>query len=335
MSTETLIKIVHIPVKSISSSPFQPRLFLGDIEALSQNISEHGLQQPILARKISKGKYELISGARRLEAVRILGWIQIPAIIKNVSDVEAAALCVSENLQRANLNPIEEARAYKMLGDKFGLTHKEIATISGKSRPFITNALSLLKIDPFLHACLICGRLTISHLRIINTAPDYVAKYRLADIVMDWGLNVRELEDIVTKLRENIRILHWRRMINIEKIIIPAKLFTTSSLKSMDVIVDSGMVLLDGLETILNARRNGDQHIDAEVVYFTDWLRSSGSWVLKKSRGRQNSPITHSKFSQILAELVGDEEKMYKQYPVHSIKTDDDYLMFLPRAHAS
>jgi ParB family chromosome partitioning protein len=105
---------VHIPVKSISSSPFQPRLFLGDIEALSQNIYEHGLQQPILARKISKGKYELISGSRRLEAVRILGRIQIPAIIKNVSDVEAAALCVSENLQRANLNARAQAGATEL-----------------------------------------------------------------------------------------------------------------------------------------------------------------------------------------------------------------------------
>lgn len=335
MSTIALKKHRNIPIKNVSPSPFQTRIGYSDIEPLAQNINEYGLQQPIIVRKLTKRKYELISGARRLEATRILGWEKIPASIMDVSDVDAAALCLSENLQRANLNPIEEARGYKMLVDEFNMTHEEVAVIAGKSRPYITNSLSLLKLDPFLQACLLCGKLTLSHVRIINMAPDEIPKYRLADIVMDWNLTVSELKDLVKRLHERRMILFWTREIPIENIKIPTKAFTSSrgGYESGIVIIDTRMTLIGGLERVMNARKNREKTVEAEVVYFSDWLRPSESWTLHEPLETQDTPsISSSRFSQVLAELMEDPEEMTKKYPVHSIKRDEDYFTFLARA---
>lgn len=328
--------IVDIPINKISPSPYQTRIDIGDIESLAENFKKFGLQQPITVRKISKQQYELIGGARRLEAARILGWNTIQAIIKDVSDAEAAAICVSENLQRENLNPIEEARAYRMLIDKFNLAHAKVAAIAGKSRSYITNSLSLLKIDEFLQARVICGELTISHVRIINIAPDNIQKFRLADIVMDWKLSVRELEDVVNRLQEKQMLLHWTREIPIEKIRIPLKAFTSkgSEYDSGVVIIDTSMALIGGLEILLNARRKGEKTVKAEVVYFAYLLWPSESWIIREKISTQDTPEKPlNRFSQVLADFVGNTEEMYNRYPVHGIISDDDYLVFLPHTN--
>ena len=324
----------EIIISKIQPSPFHTRIDLGDIESLATNIGDHGLQNPITVRKLPKQKYELISGARRLEAARILGWEKIPAIIRNVSDAEAATLCISENLQRASLNPIEEARGYQMLKDTFNLTHEEIAQIGGKSRSYITNSLGLLKLDEFLQACLICEKLTVSHVRIINMAPDNIPKYRLADIVMDWRLSVKELEDIVYRLQKRQKLLHWSRHIPISVIKIPSKAFTSESrdYKKGVVTIDTSMALIGGLERLLNARKRGEEIVEAEVVYFSEWLLPSDSWTIREPERTKDAPSKPSdKFSLILAELIGNKEEMYNRYPVHSVISDEDYLVFLPR----
>jgi ParB family chromosome partitioning protein len=330
MSTLSLIKTREISVKRISSSPYQTRISIRDVNSLAKNIAEYGLQHPITVRRISKGKYELISGARRLEAVKSLGWKKISAVIKEVSDSEAATLCLSENLQRANLNAIEEARGYKMLIDLFDYTHEKISKIVGKSRTFITNSLSLLKLDKFLQACIVCGELTISHVRIINMAPDYIEKFRLADIVMDWRLTIKELHDIVKKLNDNKQILSWRRVIPISKIKIPVSSFTSKYPDNGVVIVDSGLMLYGGLERILRAREKGKVQVEAEVVYFADWLNSSESCSLIEFNRTKNITSNNSYFSNVLAELIGDDEKMYNLYPVHYIPMKEDYLFLQP-----
>jgi ParB/RepB/Spo0J family partition protein len=329
----SLTKIRDIPIDKIQPSPFQTRIDFGDIESLAKNIKVHGLQNPITVRKLPKRKYELVSGARRLEAVRILGWERITASIIDVSDTEAAILCISENLQRENLNPIEEARGYQMLRDKFDLTHEKIAELAGTSRSYITNSLGLLKIDPFLQACLICGKLSISHIRIINTAPKDIPKYRLADIVMDWRLNVKELENIVTKLRKKVKILLWTRDIPIEHIKIPLQAFTSDDSARGVVIIDTTMALIGGLDILLKARKNGERTIEAEVVYFADLLYPSQSWTsIEPTKTESASSKPSGQFSRILSELIGDLDEMYKKYPVHRVIRNEDYLVFVPSA---
>ena len=338
MSTKSLMKVRDISLEEICASPYQTRIDYRDIESLAQNIKEVGLQQPVTVRKLAPHKYELISGSRRLEAARLLGWDKISAIVKDASGVEAAIMCLSENLQRQNLNPIEEARGYQMLIKEFNMTHNEIAGKVGKSRPYVSNSLSLLHIDEFLQACLICDELTISHTRIINTAPDDIEKYRLADLVMDWRLSVQELKDIVTRLREKRKLLQWTRNIPIENIKIPSIAFTTPEngyYEGDAVIVDTSMVLLGGLGRLLKARRRGEETVETTVVYYTDWLKPSENWISEEPMATTDpTSISSSKISKILAELIGDAEEMYQRYPIHSIKDENDYLAFLPRARA-
>jgi ParB family chromosome partitioning protein len=328
------MKVRDISLEEICASPYQTRIDYRDIESLANNIKEVGLQQPVTVRKLATHKYELISGSRRLEAARLLGWDKISAIVKDASDVETAIMCLSENLQRENLNPVEEAKGYQMLIDNFKMTHNEIAGKVGKSRPYITNSLSLLQIDEFLQACLICGELTISHTRIINTAPDKIEKYRLADIVMDWGLSVQELKDMVTRLQEKQKHLLWTRNIPIEHIKIPSIAFSPENgyYEGGAVIADTGMVLLGGLGRLMNARKRGEETVETIVVYFTDWLKPSENWISEEPRATIDPTDTSSsKFSKILAELMGDTEEMYQKYPLHLIKDENDYLAFLPR----
>jgi hypothetical protein len=194
--------------------------------------------------------------------------------------------------------------------------------------------LSLLQIDEFLKAALICDKLKISHTRIINTAPDDVDKYRLADLVMDWQLSVQELRDIVTRLHEKEKHLLWTRNIPIESIKIPSIAFSPESVYFWGdaVFIDTGMALLGGLGHLMNARRRGEETVETIVVYFTDWLKSSENWISEEPRSTTDpTSISSSKFSKILEDLIGDAEEMYKRYPVHRINDETDYLAFVPR----
>ena len=137
-----------LSISEIYPNPFQPRLKFSDEELveLSQSISENGLIQPIIVRKSDIIGYELIAGERRLRACKRLGMTEIPAVVKEVTDQESRKQAIIENLQRSNLNPIEEAKAYRNLIDELTYSHEELAKAMGKSRPYISNALRLLQL---------------------------------------------------------------------------------------------------------------------------------------------------------------------------------------------
>jgi hypothetical protein len=214
---------------------------------------------------------------------------------------------------------------FQMLIDKFELTHSEIASIAGKSRSYITNSLSILKIDEFLHACLIWEELTVSHVRLINMAPDNIAKYRLADIVMDWKLTVKELEAIITSLREDRKFLNWTREIRIENIKIPATAFEPNSTAyEGNVTIDTRMVLWVGLESLMKAKRSGQEKVEVEVIYMSDWLKPSEAWTRSPTVPETPSNLPPSQFAQVLADLIENTEEMFERYPVHGLKSDED-----------
>ena len=137
-----------LPISEIYPNPFQPRLEFSDEELveLSHSISENGLIQPIIVRKSDIIGYELIAGERRLRACKRLGMTEIPAVVKKVTDQESRKQAIIENLQRSNLNPIEEAKAYRNLIDELAYSHEELAKAMGKSRPYISNSLRLLQL---------------------------------------------------------------------------------------------------------------------------------------------------------------------------------------------
>ena len=143
--TLTLIKI-----ENISPNPYQPRLEFKqeELEELARSIKTNGLIQPIIVRESTVFGYELIAGERRLRASKMAGLTEIPAIIKNISNQESMQLAIVENLQRSDLNPIEEAKAYQQLLEKNQMTHEELAQFMGKSRPYISNMVRLLHLSP-------------------------------------------------------------------------------------------------------------------------------------------------------------------------------------------
>jgi len=196
--------IREIDVEAIVPNPFQPRRDFseGEIEELSRSIRENGLLQPLLVRPAGTGgrdRYQLVAGERRYRAVRILEWERVPAVVREVDDQTLLVLALVENLQRQNLNPLEEAEGYQVLVDEFGLTQQEIAQSVGKDRSTVSNMLRLLKLPPSIRKLLQQGALSTGHARALLALDDSVRAGELARRAASEGWSVREVERRVRK----------------------------------------------------------------------------------------------------------------------------------------
>lgn len=200
-ASETKNQVVEIPVAAIVPNQYQPRKVFDqtEIQELAQTISEHGLLQPIVVREFRPGEYEIIAGERRFRAVKLLEWEKIPAIVEKMSDAESASLALIENLQRAQLSPVEEAQAYKQLMEFNNLTQAALAKGMGKSQSFVANKLRLLKLIKPVQNAILDGRITERHGRALLGLDEDQQRTLLMEIVnQHW--NVRETEDAVTRL---------------------------------------------------------------------------------------------------------------------------------------
>lgn len=195
-------KIMRLKIDQVRPNPFQPRedFDTQSLEELMQSIREKGVIQPILVRR--KGDaYELIAGERRLRAATQLNLAEIPAIVKDVTDEDSLELALIENIQRQNLNPIEEARAFEYLMNKFNLTQEKVSAILGKSRASIANTLRLLKLPQEIQDEMKKGRISFAHGRTLLEVEDANQQRRLAQEVILKGLSLAELEVLVKKYR--------------------------------------------------------------------------------------------------------------------------------------
>lgn len=186
-----------IPISQISRNPFQPRTEFSETELaeLEESLKATGLLQPIaVRRRPGKDGFEIIAGERRLRAATHLGWKVIPAIIKDIDDKTSLTLALVENLQRADLNPIEEGEGYDKLAKQFGLTQQEIADIVGKDRTTIANMLRVLQLPDSARKHLQEGKLTIGHAKVLLGLDDRKRIGELADEIVRNGLTVRALE---------------------------------------------------------------------------------------------------------------------------------------------
>ena len=190
-------EIVEISLDEIRSNPYQPRKIFDEeaLNELAESIKEHGIVQPIIVKKSIKG-YELVAGERRTKASRSEGLKTIPAIIKNFNDQEMMEIALIENIQRENLNPIEEAMAYDNILKSSNMTQDELAKKFGKSRSYITNILGLLKLPETTKKYVEENKLTMSHARALSKLEDEEQIDRLADKIITEGLNVRTIENI-------------------------------------------------------------------------------------------------------------------------------------------
>lgn len=186
-----------LPIEDIVPNPNQPRIHFNETELreLSESIQEHGVLQPLLVRKHGNG-YEIIAGERRYQASKLAGLEELPVIIKDVNDEEMLALALIENLQRSDLNPVEEAKGYRQLIDASGMTQEALSKAVSKSRSAITNSLRLLDLPEVVQQMIFEGKLTAGHARAILAVPNEDARIRLAEKVVAEGLSVRATENL-------------------------------------------------------------------------------------------------------------------------------------------
>lgn len=192
--------VQQIAVKEIKLNPYQPRTLIKKekLKELADSIREKGVIQPIVLRKVENG-YELIIGERRFRAVKLIGYESIPAIVRDVSESEVLELALIENIQREDLNPIEEAKAYKSLIKDFNLNHSQIAKKVGKDRSTITNRLRLLNLPQDIKNYLLEGRITEGHARVLLMIKDKDRQFKLCRSILSRGLSVRSVEKSVEK----------------------------------------------------------------------------------------------------------------------------------------
>ncbi len=185
-----------LPIHKVEPNPDQPRRDFDEeeLEALSESISVHGIIQPLTVRELISGYYQIIAGERRWRAARMAGLQEVPVVIVEADDKKAMELALIENLQRQDLNPVEEAMGYQSLMEEYGMTQEEAAGRVGKSRPAVANALRLLNLCPTVLEMVRNGELTAGHARAILVLKDERKQQQAAQRIHALGLSVRQAE---------------------------------------------------------------------------------------------------------------------------------------------
>lgn len=200
--------ISYVSTELIVPNIYQPRRFFNDetIEELAQSIQQYGIIQPLTVRKIGSERYELVAGERRLRAAKKIGLNQVPVILVDIADRDSAAIALLENLQREDLNFLEEAEAYYNLIQDHSYTQEELAQIIGKKQSTIANKLRLLKLDSSILSMLIDNKLTERHARALLKLPNTELQLKVLKIVIGKSLNVKKTEELIDKELEKLAL---------------------------------------------------------------------------------------------------------------------------------
>ena len=202
--------LTEIPIEQIGPGPFQPRKQIDEsqLNELAQSIKAQGVIQPIVVRERAIAdshtgvRFEIIAGERRWRATQIAGLENIPAVIRTIADAEAVAVALIENIQRENLNPLEEANAFQRLIIEYEMSHQEVANSVGRARASITNALRLLDLPSSVQELVNKKMLTMGHARALLSIEDRGMQLEVANLIVEKGLSVREAEGLVRKIVE-------------------------------------------------------------------------------------------------------------------------------------
>ncbi len=242
-----LKSVMEVEVGEIIPNPYQPRTNFNPIklQELADSISEHGIIQPLVVSHRSGGGYELIAGERRLEAAKLAGLHRVPVVARQATEQNKAEWALIENIQRHNLNPIEEAQAYERMQDEFQLTQEEIAKKVGKSRSAVANILRLLNLPRKIQEALVDGKITEGHARTILSLSDEKKQLELFQSILKEGLNVRQTEGLRSK--EKIS-KNYRRQKDIDPDLIDLENKMADYLKTkvkIRGIKNNGQILID------------------------------------------------------------------------------------------
>jgi len=206
VDTEKHEKVINIPVNNIKTNKYQPRIQFNEekLDELVKSIKEKGVIQPVLVRKAHDG-YEVIAGERRLRAAKRLNMSSIPAIVKEVSDINMLEIALIENIQREGLNAIEEANAFERFITEFNFTQDKIAQVLGKDKSTISNTIRLLSLPKKIQDHVVKGAISAGHARALLSVPSENEQIRISNIIIKDGLSVRETEAIANRKKTVIK----------------------------------------------------------------------------------------------------------------------------------
>jgi len=195
--------VIEMDVESLTPNLFQPRKNFDKekMEELKGSIKKHGIIQPIVVRKIANG-HEIVAGERRLKAAKEIGLKKIPAIIKSINNEKSLEIALVENIQREDLNPVEQANAFKRLIDEFKLTQQELAEATGKSRALVTNTIRLLKLNPEIQKNISEGKISFGHAKLLLSIEDEEVQKAVCDRIIANDLSVRDTERLIKNIEK-------------------------------------------------------------------------------------------------------------------------------------
>lgn len=193
--------VIEMDVESLTPNLFQPRKNFDKekMEELKGSIKKHGIIQPIVVRKMANG-YEIVAGERRLKAAKEIGLKKIPAIIGSFNNEKSLEIALVENIQREDLNPVEQANAFKRLIDEFNLTQQELAEVTGKSRALVTNTIRLLKLNPEIQKNISEGKISFGHAKLLLSIEDEEVQRAVCDRIIANDLSVRDTECLIKNI---------------------------------------------------------------------------------------------------------------------------------------
>lgn len=203
------VSIRELPIDLIDPNPHQPRAHFdhSDLEDLVASIKEHGIIQPLVVTESASGRYELIAGERRLRASKIAGLETVPAVVRSATEQQKMELAIIENVQRADLNPLEEAKAYLRLQDEFGLTQDQVGERVGKSRPQVANTIRLLQLPEEIQRALIEKKISASNARTLLSLPTELERMEMFRAMLAGNFTVRQTEARVPHARRNSHLV--------------------------------------------------------------------------------------------------------------------------------
>jgi ParB family chromosome partitioning protein len=245
MNPDVSYQVFQIPVESIRPNPNQPRHRFDDdmLTELAESIRLYGIMQPISVRMLEANQYEMVAGERRLRAVKSLDMTTIPALIINVTEKDSAILALIENLQRENLNYIEEAKGYEQLISKYGLKQQELANQLGKSQSNIANKLRLLSLSNNVQELLLGANLTERHARVLLKLEKEEDQLKLVERIMNEKLSVSQSEKLINKILadQNLSNDDLAEKVVVKGYLKDIRLFTNTIKQAVDMVKHTGI----------------------------------------------------------------------------------------------
>jgi len=238
--------INEIEIESVAPNLFQPRqdFDLEKMEELKESIKKHGIIQPIVVRKMTDG-YELVAGERRLKAAKEIGIKKIPAIVKNFSNEKSLEIALVENIQREDLNPIEQANAFRRLSEEFNLTQQELSEVTGKSRALISNTVRLLKLNSEIQSRISEGKISFGHAKLLLSIEDEEMQEAICNRIISNDLSVRATEQLIKNINQAKRKQFKVKSITFEH-------FPDAEQKLREILGTKVSILFDGKKGKVN-----------------------------------------------------------------------------------